>query len=39
MIFSGGDFDDAIDVVDVWLYVEVPTTKAANDAPKTIFSH
>lgn len=22
MIFSGGDFDDAIDVIDVWLYAD-----------------
>lgn len=22
MMFSGGDFDDALDVVDVWLYAQ-----------------
>jgi hypothetical protein len=26
MIFSGGDFDDAIDVIDVWMYLNAPAT-------------
>ena len=26
MMISGGDFDDAIDVIDVWLYVDTPVT-------------
>lgn len=25
-MFSGGDFDDAIDVIDVWMYVNAPAT-------------
>ena len=26
MILLGGDFDDAIDVIDVWMYVNAPAT-------------
>jgi len=40
---SGGDFDDAIDVIDVWLYVDSPAINTENSAGanilKTIFSH
>ncbi len=30
MMISGGDFDDAIDVIDVWLYVDNPAKEPEN---------
>ena len=35
MMFSGGDFDDAIDVVDVWMYIDAPATIPETNVQET----
>jgi hypothetical protein len=41
MILLGGDFDDAIDVIDVWMYVNAPSTlvEAADEDTVKVISH
>ncbi|MFP6615838.1 MAG: hypothetical protein VCB26_05500 [Candidatus Hydrogenedentota bacterium] len=43
MMISGGDFDDAIDVIDVWLYVDNPAKEPENgvlpNLQETVFSY
>lgn len=36
MMISGGDFDDAIDVIDIWLYVDTPAAVPETGAHKRL---